>query len=143
MTKTLTKVKLDSAMVDSISLGTSGKKILVAEDDFYIRDLYVIQGKLMNFEIITAGDGEEALVKIQSSLPHIVILDLMLPKADGLTVLKTVKSNPELSTVKFLIATNLEDSHTEEEAKKLGALEYLLKVNYSPRMILEQALKYV
>ena len=129
-------------MVDSISPLTTGKKILIAEDDFYIRDLYVIQGKLMNFEVLTAGDGEEALAKIQSTLPHIVILDLMLPKADGLTVLKTVKSNPELAMVKFLIATNLEDTHTEEEAKKLGALEYLLKVNYSPRMILEQALKY-
>lgn len=130
-------------MTDTLLTNESKKKVLVAEDDFYIRDLYVIQGKLMNFEIITAGDGEETIEKIKSSLPHIVILDLMLPKADGLTVLKTVKSNPDLGHIKFLIATNLEDSRTEEEAKKLGALDYLLKVNYSPHMILEQALKYI
>lgn len=129
--------------MNTISVGANKKKILIAEDDYYVRDLYVIQGKLMDFEVLTVGDGEEAISKIPSALPHIVILDIMLPKANGLTVLKTIKSNPSLAAVKFLIATNLEDPNTEEEAKKLGALEYLLKVNYSPRMILEQALKYI
>lgn len=113
------------------------KKLLIVEDDFYIRDIYSIQGKLMDFDILTAIDGEEAIKKIKSQLLDIVLLDLMLPKIDGITVLKTVKSDPAFATLKFIVTTNLDDNAVKEQVLKLGAVEYLLKMNYTPRKVLE------
>lgn len=118
------------------------KKLLVVEDDFYIRDIYTIQGKLMDFDVLTAIDGEEALDKIKSQGLDIVLLDLMLPKVDGITVLKTVKSDPFYANLKFIITTNLDDNTMREEVKKLGAVEYLLKMNYTPRKVLEITKQY-
>lgn len=118
------------------------KKLLVVEDDFYIRDIYTIQGKLMDFDVLTAIDGEEALGKIKSQGLDIVLLDLMLPKVDGITVLKTVKSDPSYANLKFIITTNLDDNTMREEVKKLGAVEYLLKMNYTPRKVLEITKQY-
>lgn len=119
------------------------KKILIVEDDFYIRDLYSIQAKLMNYEVITAADGEEAIANIRSHQPDLVLLDLMLPKVDGMTVLKTIKADPACANVKFIITTNLEDASTEQAAKKLGALEFILKLNNPPLTVLEIAKKHL
>lgn len=119
------------------------KKLLIVEDDFYIRDIYTIQGKLMDFDIITAIDGEEAIEKIKSQMLDIVLLDLMLPKVDGMTVLKTVKSDPTFASLKFIVTTNLDDSNVRDEVKRLGAVEYLLKMNYTPRKVLEITKQYI
>jgi CheY-like chemotaxis protein len=125
------------------SQDTGMKKLLVVEDDFFIRDIYVIQGKLMNFDIETAVDGEEAIEKIKSIRPDMVLLDLMLPKVDGIGVLKTIKSDPTYADIKFIISTNVDDSTMKAEAKKLGALDYLLKINYLPQTTLEKIQQYL
>jgi DNA-binding response OmpR family regulator len=119
------------------------KKLLIVEDDFYIRDLYVLHAKLMNFDFATAVDGEDALEKIKSIKPDLVLLDLMLPKIDGMGVLRTIKADPAYSNVKFIIATNVENKTTEEEARKLGALDYLLKTNNLPQATLTIAQTYL
>lgn len=112
------------------------KKLLIVEDDFYIRDVYVLHAKLMNFDLATAADGEEAVEKIKALKPDMVLLDLMLPKIDGIGVLRMIKADPKYSDVKFIITTNVDNKDTEEEARKLGALEYLLKINNQPQTTL-------
>jgi CheY-like chemotaxis protein len=121
----------------------NSKKVLIVEDDFYIRDLYLIHAKLMNLDIITAIDGEEALQKIRNHKPAVVLLDLMLPKIDGMNVLKMIRSDPSFNDIKFIITTNVEDSATEQAARDLGAIEYLLKINSMPQDTLEIAQKHL
>ena len=118
-------------------------KLLIVEDDFYIRDTYTIQARLMNFDIMTAVDGEEALDKIKTKTIDIMLLDLMLPKIDGMSILKMVKSDPLYSALKIIVISNMDDLSLKEEAKKLGALEYLLKIQYPPREVLEITQKYL
>lgn len=122
---------------------TPPKKILVVEDDFYIRDLYKLQGQLMNYEVVTAADGEEGIEKIKSHHPDLILLDLMMPKVDGMTVLRTIKSDPAYANMKFIITTNMEDSVTEGAAKQLGVLEYVLKINNTPQAIMELVKKHI
>lgn len=119
------------------------KKLLLVEDDFYIRDVYSLHAKLMDFDFITAIDGEDAIEKIRSSKPDIVLLDLMLPKIDGMGVLRQIKADPSFSEVKFIITTNVDDRVTEEEARKLGAVDYLLKINSKPQTTLQIVQEYL
>lgn len=123
--------------------GGQKNKLLIVEDDFYVRDTYVLHGKLMSFDIITAVDGEEALDKIRSNPLDIVLLDLMLPKIDGMSVLRTVKADPQYAALKFIMLTNLDDNTIKAEAKQLGALDYLIKMEYPPREVLEITRKYL
>lgn len=119
------------------------KKLLIVEDDFYIRDLYTLHAKLMNFDFTTAVDGEDAVEKIKSLKPDLVLLDLMLPKIDGMGVLRLIKADPSFSDIKFIITTNVDNRETEEEARKLGALDYLLKINNQPQTTLTIAQNYL
>jgi DNA-binding response OmpR family regulator len=123
--------------------GNKKKKLLIVEDDFYIRDLYTLHAKLMNFDFTTAVDGEDALEKIKSIKPDLVLLDLMLPKIDGLGVLRMIKADPTYAEVKFIITTNVDNQTTKEEAKRLGALDYLLKINNLPQATLTIAQTYL
>lgn len=124
-------------------MADSKKKILIIEDDFYIKDLYAIESRAAGFEVETASDGEEALVKIKSVNPDLLILDIMLPKMDGISVLKQVKQDPVHSKIPVIIITNLEDPAKEQEAKSLGAKEYLLKIRTNPTELIEKVKGYI
>ena len=102
----------------------ASKKLLIVEDDFYIRDIYTLHAKLMNFDYTTAIDGEDAVEKIKSIKPDLVLLDLMLPKIDGMGVLRMIKADPTYSDIKFIITTNVDNKETEQEARRLGAVSY-------------------
>lgn len=119
------------------------KKVLVVEDDFFIRDLYETEAKARGYDVISAADGEEAIVKVKSLNPDFILLDLMLPKVDGLSVLKTVKSDPKTANVPVVIITNLEDPAKEKEAMAAGASEYLLKIKNTPSQVIDEIKKYL
>lgn len=119
------------------------KKILIVEDDFYIKDLYEIEAKRAGFDVVTASDGEEALVKVTAERPDLMILDLMLPKRDGLSVLKLVKADQVFVKLPVLIITNLEDPVKEQEAKEAGASEYMLKIKNTPEQVIDVVKKYI
>lgn len=118
-------------------------KILIVEDDFFIRDLYEMQAKKEGYIVVTAADGEEAVAKAISELPNLVLIDLMLPKIDGLSVIKTLKADPNLSKIPCVIITNLEDFAKEQEARQAGAVGYLLKIKNTPQQVIESLKKYL
>jgi len=121
---------------------TAKKKLLIVEDDFFIRDIYAVQAQHEQYVTVLAGDGEEGLTKMRTERPDFVLLDLMLPKVDGFTVLKTVKGDPFLSDIPILILTNLENNRIEEEARKLGAVDYLFKIHTTPVNVLRVVKQY-
>jgi CheY-like chemotaxis protein len=118
------------------------KKLLIVEDDFFIRNVYEVQARSEQYITILAGDGEEGLQKMRNERPDFVLLDLMLPKIDGFTVLKTVKNDPFLSDIPIMILTNLENSHIEEQARALGAVDYLFKIHTTPVNVLKVVKQY-
>lgn len=105
------------------------KKIFIIEDDANL--LYGIQAKLSveGFETITdEGFGKnEIMLKIKTLKPDYVILDIILPKANGFEILAEIKSDPEIKKIPVFIFTNLSDSESKRKSRELGADFYLIK----------------
>jgi len=100
------------------------KKILIVDDEAGIRDSLQLLLK-GSYDVITAEDGEEALQKVNSENPDMVLLDLILPKIDGIDALRTMKdSKPSLPVV---ILTGTNTVRTAVQAMKYGAIDYLGK----------------
>ncbi|HRY28614.1 MAG TPA: response regulator [Elusimicrobiota bacterium] len=86
---------------------TTGKKIVVVivEDDHYILDFMKFTLEQQGYEVIPAADGQEGLDMIQSHLPILVVLDLMLPKIDGFTILKRMNEHAETAKIPVVIVS--------------------------------------
>ncbi len=113
------------------------KKILLIEDDFFILELYkrILGGA--GFEVITASDGEQGL-QIAKQGPDLILLDIMLPKLNGLQVLRGLKSETITRHIPVVLITNLGQSSIIKEAFELGAQGYLLKVRLEPEELIRQ-----
>jgi two-component system alkaline phosphatase synthesis response regulator PhoP len=113
----------------------SEKKILVADDETHI--LHVVSLKLRNagFEVITAGDGQEALELAQQEMPDLVITDYHMPQLNGLELCSRLKQDPKTAGIPAIMLTargyTLEPSDTEQS----GILRMLSKP-FSPRQLL-------
>ncbi len=108
-------------------------KILLVEDDPLMIRMY--QRKLTSdgYDVDLAVNGEEGLVKVRSFRPDLVLLDIMMPKLNGLQVLERVKSDPTISKIPVVILTNLGGSQQDiERGLELGAVAYLVKSAYRP-----------
>ena len=108
-------------------------KILLVEDDPLMVRMY--QRKLLNdnYEVNVAVNGEEGLVKIRSFQPDLVLLDIMMPKLNGLQVLERLKADSTISHIPVIILTNLGGSQEDiERGLELGAVAYLVKSAYRP-----------
>lgn len=110
----------------------ASKHILIIDDDAQIRRLYGGKLAASGYEVNTAFNGEEALALITKERPALILLDVMMPKMNGVETLKTLKGNDELKDIPVIILTNLGDKTEDvENAKALGALDYLVKSEIS------------
>lgn len=121
----------------------SKQKILIIEDDFFVRDLYNRELTREGFEIASAEDGPEGLLKAVEEKPDLVLLDIMLPKMSGLDVLKTLKEKEETKDIPVVLLTNLGQDSVIREGFSLGAVGYLIKAAYTPTQIIEEVKKFL
>ena len=108
-------------------------KILLVEDDPLMIRMY--QRKLASdgYDVGMAVNGEDGLVKLRSFRPDLVLLDIMMPKLNGLQVLERMKADPTISSIPVIILTNLGGSQEDiERGLELGAVAYLVKSAYRP-----------
>ena len=123
---------------------TNKKIVLLVDDDPLILRMY--QNKLTNdgYEVLTATNGEEALVAVIKKTPDLVLLDVMMPKMNGVETLKRLKGDPKTKAIPVIILTNLGDREEDvENAKKLGALDYLVKSEISLKALSERVAETV
>lgn len=127
----LTKVRAQLPHENDTS-ALAGKKVLVVEDDMFLSA--VLLKKLNNEKCVVAHamTGEEALVKSIDEKPDIILLDLVLPGANGLDILKTVKENPVTKAIPVVILSNLSQQEDIDRAKELGAEKFLVKAMSTP-----------
>lgn len=120
------------------------KKVLIVDDDVYLRDLYEEVLKAEGYEVMTAGDGEEGVTKLQIGGFDLTLLDVMMPKLDGLGVLKKLKETPPTTpNGTILLLTNLAQDPIVQEAMQLGAKSYLIKADITPDQLLEKVKEYL
>lgn len=115
------------------------RKILIAEDDFFIRDIYSKVFSLSGYEVQVAVDGVDALEKINAQPYDMVLLDIMMPRMTGIDVLKNVRSlETPAKAIPIFIITNLGQQNVIEEAFKLGMDGYILKSQVTPQQIVDE-----
>ncbi|MBI5530330.1 MAG: response regulator [Candidatus Doudnabacteria bacterium] len=112
-------------------MSNSEKKILVVEDDNDLRRILVDGLQLSNYQILQAADGEEAINVVMDHRPHLILLDLLLPKVDGFQVLERVRTYPDrsLAETKVIILSNLWSNKDILRAQALKVDEYFVKAN--------------
>ncbi len=113
-------------------------KLVIADDELFIRQTYQAGFADAGYEIFVAEDGIEALKLIKEEIPDLILLDLIMPRMDGFEVLKNLRSDEKLHTIPVMVLSNLSQPSDEEEVKKLGAIDFIVKSDYSLDQILEK-----
>lgn len=114
------------------------KKILVIEDELNLRksieDILSSEG----YTVFTASDGEEGLQRAVSETPDLVLLDLILPKKDGFSVLKELRENDVTAKIPVIVLSNLGEMEDVGRVLELGANRYLVKTDYKLAEVVEK-----
>jgi DNA-binding response OmpR family regulator len=118
-------------------------KLLVVDDDEYIRDLYEEILKDSGFHVETAVDGKDGLDKIIDGSYDIILLDIMMPKMDGVEVLRELSKKAKGKAEKVILLTNLAHDPVMKEALDLGAKAYLIKADMTPDQLVEKIKGYL
>ncbi len=102
-------------------------KILLVEDDNNLREIYEARLQAEGYQIVSAKDGEEALVVAKAERPDLIISDVMMPKISGFEMLDILRNTPELRETKIIMLTALGQAQDQTRASNLGADLYLVK----------------
>lgn len=117
-------------------MDSSQKVIILADNDPFIMHAYKTGLEEAGYTVVVAQDGDAAIEQITSIRPDLVLLELILPKQDGFTVLKTIKADPEVASTPVIVLTNLSQASDEQEARAAGAADFLVKDEVSLQDVL-------
>ena len=108
------------------------KKILVVDDEKDLTALVSLHMKMAGYEVLSASNGEKALVVARQEKPDLIILDLMLPKIDGWEVCRRLRQDPEIKNVPVIMLTARAETEDKLKGFEAGADDYVTKP-FSPR----------
>lgn len=119
------------------------KKILIIEDDIFLREMYVHSFSKEGYTMTEAEDGEEGVNKAVEEEYDLILLDIMLPKKSGLEVLQSLR-RPSMKTAKtpIILLTNLGQESIIKEAFNMGADGFILKSDLLPREVVAKIKAY-
>lgn len=116
----------------------SAKTILVVEDDPDLKEIISLKLSQEGFNVVKTDSGQEALDKIEGSLPDCVILDVMLPDIDGLTVLNEIATHSKTKDLPVIIFSNLTDTSLYNQVGAIGKYECLEKAKTDLSLLVEK-----
>ncbi len=105
-------------------------KILIVEDEEILLTALSEELRQEGFNVVGAKDGIEGVEAALKEKPDLVLLDLVMPRLDGIGALKQMKEHAEIKDIPVVILTNLSDYDKISDALSLGAMDYLVKANY-------------
>jgi two-component system, OmpR family, response regulator len=108
-----------------LSIDPDGLRILVVDDEEYITDLIGVGLRFVGFEVATASDGRDALVKVAQFRPHLIVLDIAMPAVDGLEVIRRLRRDALETPVVLLTARDAPSERVE--GLQIGADDYVTK----------------
>ncbi len=109
------------------------KQIVVIEDNVVAANLYRAALSREGYQVEVASDGESGLAAINRLRPDLVLLDLMLPKVDGVEVLRRIRALPDLGKLPVIITSNAYTATRMDELWKAGATQIVTKASISPK----------
>jgi len=110
---------------------TDGKKILIVEDENALLGFLTSKFKKEGFSVLQARDGEKGLITALQEHPDIILLDIVMPRMDGMTMLAKLRKDSWGKSVPVILLTNLSDSEKISQALELGTFEYLVKADWA------------
>lgn len=102
-------------------------KIMVVEDDSALREIYSIRITAEGYNVVTAGDGEEALAVAVREKPDLILADVMMPKISGFDMLDILRNTPETADIHIIMMTALSGDDQRDRGERLGCDRYLVK----------------
>ncbi len=117
------------------------KHILLVEDEILLRDMMTMSLKEAGAEVTVAANGQEAIDILKTEIPDLMLLDILMPKADGYDVMHFVRDNG--LTFPVIVISNLSDPQEEEKSRALGAVDFLVKSNLDEDELWEKVKKYL
>ncbi|MCG2690393.1 response regulator [Candidatus Parcubacteria bacterium] len=112
--------------------------ILIIEDEKLLREMYQIKFSQEGFQTLIASEEEEAFRVLENNNPDIILLDILLPRGNGIEILKRLKSSNLTNKIPVIAFSNLDDPKTKARAYELGAKKYLIKTNYTPKELIKE-----
>ena len=109
--------------------------ILITEDDPLMSRMYQKIFTFEGYQVEMAADGQEGLDKARELKPTMILLDVMMPKLNGLQVLEKLKADPETKSIPVVMLTNLAGQQDAENALAKGAIKYIVKSEYEPKQV--------
>lgn len=122
---------------------TTKKKIMIVEDDSFVMDIYQTKLSQEGFEVISASNGIEAIKKLETELPDLILLDIVMPYMGGMEALKKLKEDEKTKTIPVVLLTNLSQKEDIDLGLGLGANDYLIKSHFTPSEVLEKIRVYL
>jgi CheY-like chemotaxis protein len=111
-------------------MDTTSKKILIVEDEVALVKVLVSKLEREGWSVAVAYNGAEGLEMAKELHPDLILLDIIMPRMDGMTMLKELRRNGWGKTAKVILLTNLSDEFKAEEAERMGVFDYLVKSNW-------------
>lgn len=119
------------------------KKILIVEDEKILAEMYYDRFVQAGFKVVMTYSAEEGIKAALKEKPDLILLDILLPRENGIGFLGKLRKSPETASIKVVAFSNYDDPATKKEALKFGVKEYLIKTNYTPQEIIEKVRGYL
>lgn len=115
--------------------------ILIVEDDLFLAEIYQKKFEMEGFKVSMANNGEKAITDIKKKNPDLVLLDILLPKLDGFSVLEAVKADASVKNIPIILLTNLGQQDDVQRGLEKGAADYLIKTHFKPSEVVDKVRK--
>ena len=119
------------------------KKILIIEDEKILGEMYRDKFIQEGFNAVLAETAEQGVEATRKEKPDLILLDILLPRTNGIGFMEWLKKEKELSSIPVIAFSNYDDPKTKKEAAELGIKDYLIKTNYTPQEIVDKVKSYL
>jgi DNA-binding response OmpR family regulator len=112
--------------------------ILLVEDDVFLSGIYQKKFEMEGYKVTAVDNGEKVLPEAKKKSPDIILLDILLPKMDGFTVLSKLKEDDQVKNIPVILLTNLGQKDDVEKGLEMGAADYLIKAHFKPSEVVDK-----
>ena len=117
--------------------------ILIIEDDPLLTKMYRTKFEMEGYDVIVAEDGQIGIDELTKQVPDFIVLDLMMPRVSGIEVLERLKVSPVFKDIPVMVLTNMTRDEERQRAVELGAVEFVLKADFTPTQVVEKIKGYL
>ena len=118
-------------------------KILIVEDDTFLSKMYAKKFQVAGFEVSVAYDGADGYSKAKSFKPDLILMDILMPKQNGLETLDKLKEDEETKSIPVIVTTNLSTTDDADISMKKGAVKYIVKSEVTPAELVKIASSHI